>query len=76
MELLIKKCKRQHREPNFIPVIFHNLSGYDSHLFIKRIGKIKDSDIKVIPNIEEKDISFSIHFTIDSFQNKKGKKLK
>ena len=32
-----KKCNRNYRIPNFIPVYFHNLSGYDSHLFIKKI---------------------------------------
>ena len=28
------KCNLQYRKPKFIPVVFHNLSGYDSHLFI------------------------------------------
>ena len=32
-----KKCNLNYRIPNFIPVFFHNLSGYDSHLFIKKI---------------------------------------
>ena len=26
----------KYRKPNFTPVVFHNLSGYDSHLFIKK----------------------------------------
>ena len=30
-------CNLRHRKPNFTPVVFHNLSGYDSHLFIKKI---------------------------------------
>ena len=30
------KCNLQYRRPKFIPVVFHNLSGYDSHLFIKK----------------------------------------
>ena len=30
-------CNLKYRKPNFTPVIFHNLSGYDSHLFIKKI---------------------------------------
>ena len=31
-------CNLKYRKPNFIPVVFHNLSGYDSHLFIKNLG--------------------------------------
>ena len=29
-------CNLKYRKPNFTPVAFHNLSGYDSHLFIKK----------------------------------------
>ena len=32
-----KSCNLKYRKPNFTPVVFHNLSGYDSHLFIKKI---------------------------------------
>ena len=31
-------CNLKYRKPKFIPVFFHNLSGYDSHLFIKKLG--------------------------------------
>ncbi|XP_042912888.1 uncharacterized protein [Parasteatoda tepidariorum] len=51
-------CNLKARTPNFIPVIFHNLSGYDSHLFIKELGG-DDGDITVIPENTEKYISFS-----------------
>ena len=33
------KCNLKFKIPKFYPVIFHNLSGYDSHLFIKNLGK-------------------------------------
>ena len=51
-----------------IPVIFHNLKGYDSHFIIKKLEK--NTNISVIANNFEKYISFridSLQF-IDSFQ--------
>ena len=30
------KCNLNYRKPNFTPLVFHNLSRYDSHLFIKK----------------------------------------
>ena len=58
------QCNLQYQLPKFVPVIFHNLSGYDSHLFIKQLGKSHGS-IKCIPNNEEKYISFSKSLLID-----------
>ena len=52
------QCNLQNQLPKFVPVIFHNLSGYDSHLFIKQLGKSK-GNINCIPINEEKYISFS-----------------
>ena len=54
----------QYQLPKFVPVIFHNLSGYDSHLFIKQLGKSHRS-INCIPNNEEKYISFCKSLSID-----------
>ena len=53
----------------FLPICFHNLRGYDSHMIIKAMGKTTKR-INVIPNNMEKYISFSlgnIRF-IDSLQ--------
>ena len=52
-------------------MIFHNLSGYDSHLFVKNLG-----DIKCIPNNEEKYISFSKDIVVGEYENKKEEKKK
>ena len=51
-----------------IPVIFHNLKGYDSHFIIKKLEK--NTNISVIANNFEKHISFKIENLqfIDSFQ--------
>lgn len=62
------QCNLSYRKPKFIPVLFHNLSGYDSHLFIKNLG----GEITCIPNNEESYISFSKQITVDSFKDKQG----
>ena len=35
-------CNLKYKVPKFFPVVFHNLSGYDSHLFIKIMGNSRD----------------------------------
>ena len=68
-------CNLQFKKPKFTPVIFHNLSGYDSHLFVKNLGK-SEGNIKCIPNNEEKYISFSKDIVVGEYENKKGEKKK
>ena len=65
------KCNLAYRKPKFFPVIFHNLAGYDAHLFVKNLGKTK-GEIDCIPNNEEKYISFSKKIVVDTFE-KDGK---
>jgi len=51
---------RNYRIPKFIPVIFHNLSNYDAHLFIKKIFiKNPEENLKYIATNEERYITFS-----------------
>ncbi|KAE9523187.1 hypothetical protein AGLY_016420 [Aphis glycines] len=51
-------CNLTYKNPTFIPIVCHNLSGYDAHLFIRQFGN-DNNDITLIPNNEEKYISFS-----------------
>ena len=69
------KCNLKYRKPNNISVFFHNLSGYDSHLFIKKIGCSinKNENIKCIATNEEKYISFTKTIVTGQYTNKKGK---
>ena len=52
-----------------IPIVFHNLKNYDSHLIMKELGKFSFK-INVIPNELEKCMRFNINnqlIFIDSF---------
>ena len=51
--------------------MFHNLSGYDAHLFIRELGA-HTSDMEVIAKNKEDYISFSIKVPVDSFIDKNG----
>jgi hypothetical protein len=80
-------CNVNYFSNRFIPVVFHNLRGYDGRLIIKeawklynmseelaqktkRKNRIFDGEISVIPNSNEKFMSFKIGYLrfIDSFQ--------
>ena len=65
-------CNLRYRKPKFYPVYFHNLAGYDAHLFIKNLGKT-EGKIDCIPNNEEKYISFSKQIKVDTFVNQQQK---
>jgi len=65
-------CNLKFTIPDFIPVVFHNLKGYDSH-FIMQIANQERFGIKnitCIPLNKEKYISFSLdeYRFLDSFQ--------
>ena len=64
-------CNLKYSKPNNISVFFHNLTGYDSHLFIKKLG-VTEGNIDCIPNNEEKYISFSKTIITGEYTNKKG----
>ena len=77
-------CNLNFRLTDKIPVIFHNLRGYDSHFIMQEIGEIaknhtyknkkgeeRQMSINAIPNKMEKYMAFMLgnHLTfIDSFQ--------
>ena len=51
-------CNLKCKKPLVLAVIFHNLQGYDAHLFIKQLARL-EGDLNCIPSTEEKYISFS-----------------
>ena len=64
-------CNLKYSKPNNISVFFHNLTGYDSHLFIKKLN-ITTGAIDCIPNNQENYISFSKTIITGEYTNKKG----
>ena len=65
-------CNLKYRKPKSIPVFFHNLTGYDSHLFIKKLGSPDEiENIDCIPNNEEKYISFSKTIKVGEYWDKR-----
>ena len=44
-----------------VPVIFHNLKGYDSHLIFKELSRFNGLKTSVIPNGLEKNMAFTIN---------------
>ncbi|KAG8240272.1 hypothetical protein J437_LFUL018109 [Ladona fulva] len=51
-------CNMQYKIPNFLPVFIHILSSYDGHFLVRELH-YDDRKIFVIPNTEEKYISFT-----------------
>ena len=68
------ECNLNCKKTLILPVIFHNLQGYDSHLFIKQLAKVS-GDLSTIPSTEEKYISFSKSITVDQYYSKNMGKL-
>jgi len=57
-QVICNTCNQKLQIPIFVPCYFHNLSNYDAHLIVKELGHDTQT-IRVIPNSEEKYISFS-----------------
>jgi len=80
-----ESCKVNYQIPKFFPAIFHTISGYDSHLFIKTLKakcEDKDKNIKCTTKNEEDCIHYiQQSVLVDSFmkevidEHKAGKEV-
>ena len=64
-----KECKECSKIPRKLPIIFHNLEGYDGQLIFRDLNNSKDIDIQVISKTNEKYMSIIIRaLLLDSLQ--------
>ena len=66
-----KECNSKLRITRKLPIIFHNLEGYDGHIIFKELNNFDNIDIQVIPKSSEKYMSIVINRNIiflDSLQ--------
>ena len=62
-------CNLQYKVPSYIPVVFHNLSGYNAHMFIKELANC-GSRMGVIAKNKEDYITFSVNVEVDKYIDK------
>ena len=61
-----------YRIPSYIPVVFHDLSGYAAHLFIRELGRHSRDTMEVVAKNKEDNISFSVEVAVDKYVDKLG----
>ena len=64
-------CNLRYKIPSYIPVVFHNLAGYDAHLFMQELAKYATHMGVIAKNVEDY-ISFSIKVEVDKYIDKEG----
>ena len=68
-------CNLRYKVPSFIPVVFHNLSGYDADMFIKELAKYSTNDMNVIAKSKENYITFSSHVPVLEYDDGRVKTI-
>jgi len=49
-----KLCNLNYKDSHCIPVVFHNLSGYDAHFIIEEIATAYNGRVELLPITKEK----------------------
>ena len=68
-EFTHRNCNLRYKIPHHIPIVFHNLSGYDAHLFIRElVEKFDTGKIGAIAENKEKHNIFTIGVVVDTYE--------
>ena len=63
-------CNLKAQIKRFLPVFFHNLSGYDSHHTLKNIDVLPGENFSAISRTDEFYISFSLRIKVSEYKRK------
>ncbi|XP_076300566.1 uncharacterized protein LOC143218885 [Lasioglossum baleicum] len=69
-------CNLSYQSLYVIPVVFHNLSGYDAHFIIKELANSFEGRIDVLPLTKEKYISLTKNVSIERQSGEERKYVK
>jgi hypothetical protein len=74
---LCNTCNLKYQYKPFLPILCHNLKGYDSHFIIPLLNKYgKKGEVSCIASNEEKFMSFSKSIQVGEYICKKTKEMK
>ena len=55
------QCNLKLKIPKKLPIIFHNLEGYNGHIIFKELNNFNSIDIQVVPKLSERYMSIFIN---------------